>query len=55
MTEPPPPPPPPTPMVMVFPEAALFEFGKAELKPEGQQQIADYRAAARISLLPLTR
>jgi len=32
--------------VMSFPEAALFEFGKAELKPEGKERIAEYREEA---------
>ena len=36
--------------VMTFPEAALFEFGKAELKPEGKERIAEYREQARDSL-----
>ena len=36
--------------VMTFPEAALFEFGKAELKPEGKEQISAYREQARESL-----
>ena len=31
------------PVVMVFPEAALFDFDKAELKPEGKEQIKAYR------------
>ena len=31
--------PPPLPTVMVFEEAALFDFDKAELKPEGKEQI----------------
>jgi outer membrane protein OmpA-like peptidoglycan-associated protein len=33
----------PQPVVMVFPEAALFDFDKAELKPEGKEQIKAYR------------
>jgi len=33
--------------VMTFPEAALFEFGKAELKPEGEERIREYREQAR--------
>ena len=36
--------------VMTFPEAALFEFGKAELKPEGKDQISAYREQAREAL-----
>ena len=36
--------------VMTFPEAALFEFGKAELKPEGKEQISAYREQARDAL-----
>jgi len=32
--------------LMVFEEAALFEFGKAELKPEGKDRIAAYREQA---------
>jgi outer membrane protein OmpA-like peptidoglycan-associated protein len=32
--------------VMIFPEAALFEFGKAELKPEGKEKINEYREQA---------
>ena len=36
--------------VMTFPEAALFEFGKAELKPEGKEQISAYREQAREAL-----
>ena len=35
---------------MVFPEAALFEFGKAELKPEGKQKIEEYREQAKEEL-----
>ena len=31
------------PVVMVFPEAALFDFDKAELKPEGKEQIKAYK------------
>jgi len=31
------------PVVMVFPEAALFDFDKADLKPEGKEQIKAYR------------
>ena len=36
--------------VMTFPEAALFEFGKAELKPEGTERIREYREQARDAL-----
>ena len=36
--------------VMTFPEAALFEFGKADLKPEGKDQISAYREQAREAL-----
>jgi outer membrane protein OmpA-like peptidoglycan-associated protein len=36
--------------VMIFPEAALFEFGKAELKPEGKEKINEYREQAKESL-----
>jgi outer membrane protein OmpA-like peptidoglycan-associated protein len=32
--------------VMTFPEAALFEVGKSELKPEGQEQIKAFREKA---------
>jgi outer membrane protein OmpA-like peptidoglycan-associated protein len=32
--------------VMIFPEAALFEFGKAGLKPEGKEKINEYRQHA---------
>ena len=38
------------PKVMIFPEAALFEFGKSELKPEGQQKIHEYREMAKDEL-----
>ena len=31
---------------MTFSEAALFEFGKAELKPEGKVKIKEYRDQA---------
>lgn len=41
---------PPAAKVMVFPEAALFEFGQAELKPEGKEQINEYRDLAREEL-----
>jgi len=36
--------------LMVFPEAALFEFGKAELKPEGKAKINEYRQQAQAVL-----
>ena len=36
--------------LMIFPEAALFEFGKAELKPEGQVKIKEYRDIAKDEL-----
>ena len=36
--------------IMTFPEAALFEFGKAELKPEGKDKIAAYREGAKEEL-----
>lgn len=36
--------------VMIFPEAALFEFGKSDLKPEGEEQIKEYREQAREEL-----
>ena len=39
----PPPPPPPQAKVMVFEEVALFDFDKADLKPEGKEQIKKYR------------
>ena len=31
---------------MTFPEAALFEFGKSELKAEGKERIKEYREQA---------
>jgi len=31
---------------MTFPEAALFEVGKSELKPEGKEQIKAFREKA---------
>src|SRR5271157_2126301 len=42
---PPPPPPPPAPKAktMVFDEVTLFDFDKADLKPEGKEQIKKYR------------
>ncbi len=36
--------------LMTFPEAALFEFGKSELKPEGKEKIKAYRERARDEL-----
>jgi OOP family OmpA-OmpF porin len=33
--------------VMTFPEAALFAFGKSELKPEGKDKIKEYREQAK--------
>ncbi len=33
--------------VMIFPEAALFEFGKSDLKPEGKEKIKEYREQAK--------
>ncbi len=33
--------------VMTFPEAALFEFGKSELTPEGKAKISEYREQAK--------
>jgi OOP family OmpA-OmpF porin len=45
-----PPPPPPTPKVMVFDAAALFAVDKANLTPEGQQKIKEYREQARAEL-----
>ena len=38
------------PMVMIFPEAALFEFGKSDLKPEGKEKIREYREMAKDEL-----
>ena len=40
----------PKPVIMVFPEAALFDFDKAELKPEGKKQIKAYREKAKAQL-----
>ena len=36
--------------VMTFPEAALFEFGKSELKPEGKEKIGQYLVEAKEEL-----
>jgi len=41
---------PPPPKVMVFEEAALFDFDKADLKPEGKEQIKAYREKAQAEL-----
>jgi OmpA-OmpF porin, OOP family len=38
------------PKVVTFSEAALFEFGKAELKPEGNEKIKEYREQAQDEL-----
>ena len=46
----PPPPPPPQAKLMVFDEAALFDFDKADLKPEGKEQIKKYREEAQADL-----
>ena len=35
---------------MIFTEAALFEFGKADLKPEGHEKIKEYRELAKAEL-----
>lgn len=40
----------PQPVVMVFDEAALFEFDKAELKPEGKEQLNRYAETAKAEL-----
>jgi OOP family OmpA-OmpF porin len=37
----------PEPMVMIFPEAALFDFDKSDLKPKGKEQIKAYRDQAK--------
>jgi outer membrane protein OmpA-like peptidoglycan-associated protein len=39
-----------TPTVMNFDEAALFEFDKADLKPEGKAQLDEYREKAKADL-----
>ncbi len=36
--------------VVIFPAAALFESGKSELKPEGQQKVEEYREQAKDQL-----
>ena len=41
---------PTAPKVMVFEEAALFDFDKADLKPEGKEQIKAYREKAQAEL-----
>ncbi len=33
--------------VMIFPEGALFDFGKSDLKPEGKDKIKEYRDQAK--------
>ena len=40
----------PAPKLVTFSEAALFEFGKAELKPEGKVKIQEYRDHAKEEL-----
>jgi outer membrane protein OmpA-like peptidoglycan-associated protein len=40
----------PAPKVMMFEEAALFDFDKAELKPEGKDQLKAYREKAQAEL-----
>lgn len=40
----------PQPVVMIFPEAALFDFDKADLKPAGKEQIKAYREDAKSGL-----
>ncbi|MGB8437288.1 MAG: OmpA family protein [Burkholderiales bacterium] len=41
---------PKAPVVMKFGEAALFEFDKADLKPEGKEQLDAYRKKAKEEL-----
>ena len=41
---------PQAPKVMMFQEAALFDFDKADLKPEGKEQIKAYREQAKADL-----
>jgi OOP family OmpA-OmpF porin len=41
---------PKAPTVMKFDEAALFEFDKADLKPEGKEQLNAYREKAKADL-----
>ncbi len=40
----------PQPVVMIFPEVALFDFDKADLKPSGKEQIKAYREDAKSGL-----
>jgi len=40
----------PQPVVMIFNEAALFDFDKAELKPSGKEQINTYKEEAKAAL-----
>ena len=40
----------PAPKVMVFEEAALFDFDKTDLKPEGKDQLKAYREKAQADL-----
>jgi OOP family OmpA-OmpF porin len=40
----------PEPVVMVFEEAALFDFDKSDLKPKGKEQIKAYREQAKEAL-----
>lgn len=42
--------PPALPKVMMFEEAALFDVDKADLKPEGEEQLQAYREQARADL-----
>ncbi len=35
---------------MVFAEAAMFDFGKADLKPEGKEQLKAYRETAKAEM-----
>ena len=41
---------PPSTKVMTFPEAALFDFDKSELKPEGKDKIKEYLEQAKVEL-----
>jgi OmpA-OmpF porin, OOP family len=41
---------PPSTKVMIFPEAALFDFDKSELKPEGKDKIKEYLEQAKVEL-----
>ncbi|HUM01936.1 MAG TPA: OmpA family protein [Thermoanaerobaculia bacterium] len=47
---PPPPLPSASPKTMVFAHAALFDFNKADLKPEGKEQLKAYREKARAEM-----